>query len=76
MSQFSLHSLGRFLIIFGGLIIVLGIVLSLGGKIPYLGNLPGDIHIKRETFSFHFPVVTCIILSIILTVIINLIYRR
>ncbi len=76
MSQFSLHSLGRFLIIFGGLIIVLGIVLSVEGKIPYLGNLPGDIHIKRETFSFHFPVVTCIILSIILTVILNLIFRR
>lgn len=41
-----------------------------------LGNLPGDIYIKRETFSFHFPVVTCIIISIILTVILNLIYRR
>jgi hypothetical protein len=76
MSQFSLYSLGRFLIIFGGLVIVLGIVLLLGGKIPYLGKLPGDIHIKGETFSFHFPVVTCIVLSIVLTVILNLIFRR
>lgn len=76
MEQFPLHTIGRILIIVGGLIVVIGVIILLGGKIPLLGKLPGDIHIKGKNFSFHFPLVTSILLSIILTIIVNLIFRK
>jgi len=43
------------------------LLLSFSGKIPYLGQLPGDIVVKKENFSFYFPLTTCIIMSIVLT---------
>jgi len=46
---------------------LLGLLLSFSGKIPYLGQLPGDILVKKKNFSFYFPLTTCIILSIVLT---------
>ncbi len=61
--------IGRFLIITGLIIIVLGAVLMLAGKVPFLGRLPGDIIIERKNFTFYFPLATSIILSIILTLI-------
>lgn len=69
-------SFGKTLMILGGVVFVVGLLLYFGGKIPWLGRLPGDIHVERENFSFYFPVVTCILLSIILTVIFNLFGRR
>ena len=60
-------ALGKLLILVGVLIVVIGLLLVLGEKIPWLGKLPGDIIIKREKFSFYFPITTCIIISIILT---------
>jgi membrane protein implicated in regulation of membrane protease activity len=70
-----MEGLGRALIIVGGLLLLLGLVIVLGGRIPWLGNLPGDIHIQRDNFSFHFPLVTCLLLSVILTVIVNVVLR-
>jgi hypothetical protein len=67
-----MSELGRFLIIIGAILVVLGVVLWLSPKIPWLGRLPGDIIIKREKFSFYFPLGTCILLSIILTLILYL----
>jgi len=61
--------LGKSLIIFGIIIIVIGIFLTFAGKIPWLGRLPGDIHIKRDNFTFYFPLATCIILSIFISLI-------
>jgi hypothetical protein len=61
--------LGRTLIIVGLAIVVLGVVVSLAGKIPWLGRLPGDIYMKRENFTFYFPLATSIILSLILSLI-------
>ena len=63
-------SLGRFLIILGLVLVVLGL-LSYSGLFAFLklGRLPGDIHIKRENFSFYFPLTTCILISIVLTLI-------
>jgi len=61
--------LGKSLIIFGIIIIVIGIFLTFAGKIPWLGRLPGDIHIKRDNFTFYFPMATCIILSIFISLI-------
>ena len=65
--MFGLGALGKLLILLGVLIVVIGLLLILGEKIPWIGRLPGDLIIKREKFSFYFPITTCIIISIILT---------
>jgi len=67
--------LGKTLIIVGVLFIVFGAIVLLSGHIPWLGRLPGDIRIKRDGFSFYFPIVTCIIASIVLTIILNILFR-
>jgi hypothetical protein len=70
---------GRLLIILGFIIVALGIVILLAGRLPFIGHLPGDILIRRGGGSFYFPIVTCLLLSIALTVILNvltLIFRR
>jgi len=64
-----IFSLGIFLVILGGLMIA-------SGKIFNLGRLPGDIFIQKGNFSFYFPIITCILLSILLTIVLNLIFRR
>ena len=71
----SLEAIAKVLIILGGLIVLLGIVLLLAPRIPWLGRLPGDILIRRDGCIFYFPVVTAIILSIILTILINVLLR-
>jgi hypothetical protein len=72
--------LGRLLVVAGVLLVLLGgllvLVGSLGGKVPFLGRLPGDIHIERGNWSFYFPVTTSIILSLILTFVLNVFFRR
>ncbi len=62
-------ALGKVLILFGVFVILIGLFLLLGEKIPWLGRLPGDIIVKRKNFTFYFPIVTSIIISIILTLI-------
>jgi len=64
---------GKILLIVGGVIIVLGLLLVFGQHIPFLGKLPGDILIKKDGFTFYFPVVTLLIVSILLTIIISVI---
>jgi hypothetical protein len=61
--------LGKSLIIVGLLIALLGVLLTIAGKIPWIGRLPGDLFIKRENFTFYFPLATSIILSIVLSLI-------
>ena len=64
--------LGRLLIIGGGLIALLGfLIYVLGGNIGFLGNLPGDIRIERENFTFYFPLTTMILISLILNLLIR-----
>lgn len=70
-----MSELGKTLIIFGIIIALLGCILMLSGKLPWLGRLPGDINIRRENFSFHFPLTTCIIISIIVSFLLY-IFRR
>ncbi|HRN69888.1 MAG TPA: DUF2905 domain-containing protein [Candidatus Woesebacteria bacterium] len=56
------------LFIIGGIILILvGIYISYGPSIPFLGKLPGDIYIKRDNFTFYFPITTSILVSIILS---------
>ena len=64
---------GKVLIVIGALALVAGLFLTFNWKIPFLGKLPGDIKIERENFTFYFPVVTSIILSILLTLIFYLV---
>jgi len=61
-------AIGRMLIAAGIIIIVVGLILLFCDKIPLLGKLPGDIYIKKERFSFYFPITTSVIISIILTI--------
>jgi hypothetical protein len=62
-------AIGKMLIILGGLIALAGVILLLAHKIPYIGRLPGDIYVKKENFTFYFPLTTCIVVSIILSLI-------
>jgi len=62
-------SLGRMLIILGIVIVAVGVLLLLAQKIPYIGRLPGDIYVKKDSFTFYFPLTTCIIVSLLLTLI-------
>lgn len=71
-----MHMMGKFLILFGAILILIGIIFIFGNKIPYIGKLPGDILYKKDNFSFYFPLATCIILSILLTLILNLLLRK
>lgn len=68
----SFGDIGRLLIFFGIILILLGVVLSFAGKIPYLGKLPGDIEIHKKGLDIYFPLVTSLVISLILTVILNI----
>lgn len=63
--------LARFLIITGVLLLVVGVVILLAPKLPWLGRLPGDFTWKRGSFTFYFPLGTCILISVILTLILR-----
>jgi Protein of unknown function (DUF2905) len=67
--------MGRLLIVLGIILVLVGVVVSLGPKIPWLGHLPGDIFIKGERVSFYFPLTTCVLLSLILSLVLYL-FRR
>jgi len=66
---------GKLLIVLGSILILTGVVLNYGNKIPFLGKLPGDISIERENFKLYFPIATSILLSIVISVIFWLINR-
>jgi hypothetical protein len=67
---------GKSLIIIGLIIVVIGVFAAYGPRIPFLGKLPGDIHIKKDNFVFYFPLATSIIVSIILSLILYFFTRR
>ena len=64
--------LGKVLVVLGAVIAGVGVLLILGDKVSWIGKLLGDIIIRKEKFTFYFPIVTCIILSILLTIIFSL----
>jgi hypothetical protein len=66
---------GKTLIFFGLVLVVLGVLFSLAGKVPWLGHLPGDITIERGRFSFYFPLTTCILISVIISLVLYF-FRR
>jgi uncharacterized protein HemY len=68
------------LLLFGLVMVLLGLVLltagHFSGKVPWLGRLPGDIYIQRGTWTFYFPLATCLIISVVLTLLFSLFSRR
>jgi hypothetical protein len=64
---------GKSLVIFGVILTLVGLALMFSDKIPFLGKLPGDIHIKRDNFELWFPITTSIVLSVLLSVILWLV---
>jgi hypothetical protein len=73
-----MRELGKFVVIIGVITMLLGLVMWGGFAPKWLGRLPGDIRIEREHSSFYFPIVTCIVLSIVLSLLLSIfsIFRR
>ena len=70
-----LKTLGNVLIVSGILIVILGFILKLSGKFKWIGKLPGDIVIQKGNFTFYFPLVTCLLASLILSLLLYLIFK-
>ena len=68
-----MNPVAKMLMIGGVVLIVAGLLLQFGGKYLHLGRLPGDIVVEKENFRFYFPVVTCLVISIVLSAIFYLI---
>ena len=68
--------IGKFIILTGFLLVLIGVMVVFMGKIPGVGRLPGDILIKKENVTFYFPLATCLIISALLSLIIFLWQRR
>jgi len=71
-----MNDTGRALIAFGLFIALAGVVLLLVGRVPWIGRLPGDIHVQRGNFTFYFPLATSLLLSVVLTLVLYLLGRR
>jgi ABC-type tungstate transport system substrate-binding protein len=71
----EMEHLGRVVLIAGLLIAAVGLTLMLGGRVPYLGRLPGDISFRWGGGSFYFPLMTSIVVSILVTIALNLLLR-
>ncbi len=67
--------LGKALILLGLVLVVLGTVIWAAGSIPFIGRLPGDIYIRRENYSFYFPLTTCILISVLISLLFMLLRR-
>lgn len=72
----GIDSLAKLLIVFGIVLVLLGGLLLFVGKIPFIGRLPGDIYIQKGNFSFYFPLTTSILISLLLTLLFSLFWRR
>ncbi len=71
-----MNELGRVLVVLGLIVVALGAVLLLVDRVPWIGRLPGDIHLQRGNWTFYFPLGTSILLSVVLTLVLWLIGRR
>jgi len=71
-----LDSMGRFIVLMGIILVAVGGLMMFSGKLFNLGRLPGDIFIQRGNFTFYFPLATSIIISIVLTLLLSILFRR
>ncbi len=70
-----MHEMGKFLVITGAVVALIGLILWSGFAPRWLGRLPGDIRIERGSSGFYFPIVTCIVISVVLSLILS-VFRR
>jgi len=71
-----LDDIGRTLLVVAVLIAIVGGLVLIAGQVPWLGRLPGDISVERDNFRLYVPLATCLLVSLILTVVLNLLARR
>ncbi len=71
-----MQDMGRALLVLGLVVMAVGAGMLLLPRMPWLGHLPGDIHVERPGFSFHFPLVTCLLVSALVTLVLNMFFRR
>lgn len=72
----GIDTLAKAIIAMGVVLVVIGLLLLLAGRVPYLGRLPGDIIYRRDNVTIYIPLATMLILSILLTIALNLFFRR
>jgi hypothetical protein len=70
-----MEEIARVLIMLGSIILFLGVLLFLFDKVPYVGKLPGDILIKKGGITIYFPIVTCLVVSVVMTIIFSIFKR-
>jgi Protein of unknown function (DUF2905) len=70
-----MDGLGKTLVYLGLLLVLVGVVFMLAGKVPWFDHLPGDISIQKGRFTFYFPITTCIVISIIISLVLYF-FRR
>jgi hypothetical protein len=71
-----MHELGKTLIFFGAILLALGLLFTLGGKLPFFGKLPGDILVRKKDFTFYFPLATSLAVSVILSLVFWLLSKK
>ena len=69
-------SMGKMLVIFGIIFLVTGLCLQLVEKLPGVGRLPGDIYIKKGPMTFYFPLATSLLISVLLSIVLSLFWRK
>ena len=71
----GLDSLGRMLMLLGGVLVLLGLLLVLAPKLPFLSRIPGDMVLRRGELTIYFPIVTMLLVSLGLTIVLNVVLR-
>jgi ribose/xylose/arabinose/galactoside ABC-type transport system permease subunit len=71
----AMAPIGKLLITIGLVIVAAGLLLMLSDKVPWLGKLPGDITVKRDNFTFYFPLATCVLISVIVSLVLWLLRK-
>ena len=67
--------MGKLLILCGAILLIVGLLMEYGTKVPFLGRLPGDIVVENKNFRFYFPIVTSIVLSLVISLILYFINK-
>jgi uncharacterized protein HemY len=75
LKVWNMPGLGKALIVVGVVLIVVGLLFSFAGRIPWLGQLPGDIYIQRERYTFYFPLTTSVLISLVISLVLYLLRR-
>lgn len=70
------QELGRALVVLGAVIVLIGVLLMWAGKVPWVGKLPGDLVVRKGGFTLYAPLMTGLVLSLLLTILLNLWTRR